>query len=116
MQCFETVFRGIICSSDENLQVGEPREEKTVGNHADGGAVDDDIIEILAEVLHQVSHSVGHHQFVGVRRYGAGGKYEQIRILVRLADEFFNIVALSGKIGGYVNLRIYFYYSKWDKI
>lgn len=73
------VDRGLEGAHDENGAVDAGRENERVGDGVDGGRVDDDAVELLAELADDLVHPLAHQQLGGVGRQGPGRQHVEVR-------------------------------------
>jgi hypothetical protein len=73
------VDRRLEGAHDEDGPVDAGRENERVGDGVDGGRVDDDTVELLAELADDLVHSLAHQQLGGVGRQGPGRQHVEVR-------------------------------------
>ena len=100
MEHLEAVLGRVRSAGDIELDVGVRSDEESIGDHADRSGIDDDIVEVLAELKHQALHIVAKEELVGVRRHGTGGKDVEVVAQITAVHERSNVRSLPGEESG----------------
>ena len=96
--------KGVVGAGHIELEVGVAGDEEGIGNHTDRCRVDNNVVELVAQLAHHAGHVCRHEQFIGVRRDRPGGQYIEVCVDLALDKQCVDVAFLPREVGGHATL------------